>query len=162
MALRIFGPAALVEVFPEQHVAHVAFVGVLEVFIVGRGEIEIIDDLGADGAVPPADDGDPFGAALEGRTRIFDGKGAHSDNGDPFAAPVEPPGFVGNAGDELPLVLRFVFPMHGPGLSDPIVDGQNDPLALYKGRPPIANHFSLVAILPFPDPLDVDVHEEPV
>ena len=159
-ALRLGGAAQVVEPLPEHHIADVALAVVLEALVVGGGEVQVVDDFRADGAVPPAHHGNVAGSGFQGRPGVLHGEGAHADNDHPAVPPVDAGRLVADAVDQRPTELTLVLPGDPARRADPVVDRQDHPPAGQAGALPVAADRGPVGPVLLFDPLDAGLGEK--
>mmetsp|Transcript_63323 Transcript_63323/g.88035 ORF Transcript_63323/g.88035 Transcript_63323/m.88035 type:complete len:228 (+) Transcript_63323:616-1299(+) len=95
VVLHLLGPALrhgatgpLIELLPSEELFHVRLGVVLVLLVPGLHEVQVVNRLGADGAMPPPHDDYLCGALLQSRAHVLHSKGSHSGDDHALAAPV--------------------------------------------------------------------------
>mmetsp|Transcript_15962 Transcript_15962/g.38846 ORF Transcript_15962/g.38846 Transcript_15962/m.38846 type:complete len:223 (-) Transcript_15962:1101-1769(-) len=95
--LRDGRPRILVKLGPLLHLFDVG-TGIVAVrFVEGLDEVEVVDDLGADGSVTATDDGDAVRTVLQRRAHVLHGERTHAGDHDVLAVPIGAGEVVGDA-----------------------------------------------------------------
>mmetsp|Transcript_5670 Transcript_5670/g.20390 ORF Transcript_5670/g.20390 Transcript_5670/m.20390 type:complete len:439 (-) Transcript_5670:3432-4748(-) len=168
------GTALLVQLPPQEHVLGVVRrvhgavprTGVVRVPPVHK--VDVIDELGANRAVAPGDDGDVAGASLQRGAGILHREGSHAHDHDLLAHPVHV--LIGciaaKAVNALSREDLAALPLDGARLAHPVIHGHDDPLAPYGAAARLQDNGVRLAATGGPtalgrDPRDTGIGEYP-